>query len=969
MTSDPFATEELRRRVIAAWRDSPARFRADANVEEDLALVGYRDRVVVELAQNAADAATRAEVAGQVVFELRGATLTVTNNGAPLDAAGVESIAVARASAKRDLEGMVGRFGVGFAAVRAVTEEPRIVSSTGGVQWSRARAWAELAAVPELAGELEMRGERIPVLRLPYAVPAAVADRTTVTLPLADAAAVAAVRHQLEALDAALLFALPALVEIVVRIDGDERRLTVEHDDDRVIIHDGDTTSRWTVLTAAGLIPAELLADRPAEERSSDGWQVTWALPINRDGRLTALPPGIARVVRAPTAVDDPLTLPAVLIATYPLDATRRRVTTGVLADLVTTHAADALIATLARLPADPALLRLVPMGFPDGEVDGALHAAVIDRLHDSEWLPVAADPLARQRPREAVVVDDPLVAPLSRVVPQLLPAGWSQPELAALGVRRPDLAEILEELHAVDEPPGWWRAVYAALDEAVLPGPERDALGALPVPLADGTVVTGPRGAALPSAELPDVDVAAIGVRLVHADAAHPLLRALGAVDGTPRGLLALSGVRDVVEGSLDLEDPEPVAVAVLTLVAACGVDVDEVPWLVDLALPDESGGWRPAGELLLPGGRLADLVAPDSGFGRVAPDWLLRWESKTLAAVGALDGPAMLREPDPAGPVHDLDDEPAWWATLPADGTLDELVAVRDLEQIRDEALPDLLAIVADPPWRAAVVEPAIVELPDGTRRELQSYTAWWLSSRPVLGGRVPRNLRLIDADLALAGLFDPVPDGYDVELLRALGVHDCLDDADPDDLLARMADPQRIVSREQLRTLYAWLSERPVGLPRRLRALRDGRVAVVNAEEVIVVDQPDLLPLTGSASVLPVSLSRAPALAGRLDIPLASELAAFEVRSSGERIDDAVVHRRLIVTDVDGVERGVAWRFVNGTLHVDASQREVGLGRGRAWRDGVWSARHRRTEGLTDLTTLAVREAEDDLDEDEG
>ena len=34
--ADPFGTAELRRRVLAAWTDSPARFREDANAEEDL---------------------------------------------------------------------------------------------------------------------------------------------------------------------------------------------------------------------------------------------------------------------------------------------------------------------------------------------------------------------------------------------------------------------------------------------------------------------------------------------------------------------------------------------------------------------------------------------------------------------------------------------------------------------------------------------------------------------------------------------------------------------------------------------------------------------------------------------------------------------------------------------------------------------------------------------------------------------
>ena len=63
---DPFGTAELRRLVLDAWAASPARFREDANAEEDYALGGYRDRVVVELAQNAADAAARAGVAGRL---------------------------------------------------------------------------------------------------------------------------------------------------------------------------------------------------------------------------------------------------------------------------------------------------------------------------------------------------------------------------------------------------------------------------------------------------------------------------------------------------------------------------------------------------------------------------------------------------------------------------------------------------------------------------------------------------------------------------------------------------------------------------------------------------------------------------------------------------------------------------------------------------------------------------------------
>lgn len=81
--ADPFGTARLRRGVLDAWATSPARFREDANAEEDLVLGGYRDRLVVELAQNAADAAARAGVAGRLRLTLRDGVLCAANTGAP----------------------------------------------------------------------------------------------------------------------------------------------------------------------------------------------------------------------------------------------------------------------------------------------------------------------------------------------------------------------------------------------------------------------------------------------------------------------------------------------------------------------------------------------------------------------------------------------------------------------------------------------------------------------------------------------------------------------------------------------------------------------------------------------------------------------------------------------------------------------------------------------------------------------
>src|SRR5688500_12382245 len=184
--ADPFGTAAVRRAVLAAWTDSPARFREDANAEEDLVRGGYRDRLLVELAQNAADAAARAGVPGRLRLELAGDLLRSANTGAPLDAGGVEGLATLRASAKRDEAATVGRFGVGFAAVLAVSDEPAVLSTSGAVRFSAARTRAEVAALPALAEEVDRRAGGVPVLRLPWPAEGAPPKgfATEVVLPL-----------------------------------------------------------------------------------------------------------------------------------------------------------------------------------------------------------------------------------------------------------------------------------------------------------------------------------------------------------------------------------------------------------------------------------------------------------------------------------------------------------------------------------------------------------------------------------------------------------------------------------------------------------------------------------------------------------------------------------------------------------------------------------------------------------------
>ncbi|WP_424923240.1 sacsin N-terminal ATP-binding-like domain-containing protein, partial [Actinomadura rubrisoli] len=413
---DPFGTRSLRERVLRAWGESPARFREDANAEEDHALGGYRDRVVVELAQNAADAALRAGVPGRVRLTLRtsedtvpGAVLAAANTGAPLDAAGVEALSTLRASAKRDDDtGSVGRFGVGFAAVVAVSDRPVIASGPGGVEWSLERARALVDEVPGLAGELDRREGHVPLLRLPFAPPAdglpevPAGFDTVVRLPL-RAGAADGVRRQLAQVGPALMLALPALEAVEIDIDGDVRTVSADHRTPGSVTIDG---SVWHTVEAHGTTPAELLADRPAEERGRPFWQVRWALP--EDG----LPQDTPAVVHAPTPSDERLDLPALLIASFPLAPDRRHVAPGPVTDFLVERAAETYVRLLRERPASPRLLDLVPGPVGAGELDARIRRAVLERLPEAPLLPAPDEPGGekdrRMRGRDAVAVDAP---------------------------------------------------------------------------------------------------------------------------------------------------------------------------------------------------------------------------------------------------------------------------------------------------------------------------------------------------------------------------------------------------------------------------------------------------------------------------------------------------------------------------------------------------------------------------------
>ncbi|WP_405663246.1 molecular chaperone Hsp90 [Streptomyces sp. RK9] len=1060
--TDPFGTARLRRSVLEAWAASPARFREDANAEEDMALGGYRDRLVVELAQNASDAAARAGVPGRLALTLQDGVLAAANTGAPLDATGVESLSTLRASAKREdrdnrldrqngpratgagepgedpaARRTTGRFGVGFAAVLAVSDAPAVVGRTGGVRFSLAEA-RELAAEtarfsPGLGDEIRRREGHVPLLRLPLPAEGTAPEGydTVVILPLRDAAAEDLVARLLEGVDDALLLALPGLEEVTVTVPGGPvRTMRRAADGPYTVVEDSrDGTTRWRTVSSQGTLAPELLADRPVEERQRPYWHLTWAVPAGPDGAPER--PRTSAVVHAPTPSDEPLGVPALLIASFPLDTSRRHAAPGPLTDFLVERAADAYAELLASWrPVAEGVIGLVPGPLGQSELDGALRGAVLDRLPRTAFLPPAVPPARTDgaaagdewldaeatevpetlRPRDAEVVEGAgadTVRVLAEVLPSLLPAGLERRgELRTLGVARVPLTEAVDRLAGLEREPSWWRRLYDTLV-----GVDPDRLSGLPVPLADGRTTIGPRQVLLPAPGTSTADesgsaaLARIGLKVAHADAAHPLLEKLGALPATPRAVLTTPQVRAAVAGSLDDDswygdgdgpggegalDAEELAELVLTLVRDADLAPGDEPWLGALALPDEDGELAPAGELVLPGSAF-EAVMREGELAGVDADLAERWGEQPLAACGVLASFALVRatdvvldpdeleprdgdfaEPDDAGLLDAVD---VWCEDIldrlpdtPVPPVATELVAVRDLDLVDDDAWPRALALLSRPPLRDALTQPVRVLLPDGTTESVRSYTAWWLRGHSVLGGRRPAGLRAAGGDPLLDGLYDDADaSGFDDEqVLRALGVRTSVASllAEPGgaaELLDRLADPERTVSAAQLHALYGALADldpEQVTLPDEVRAVLGGgpdgevgEIVIVDAADAVVADAPDLLPFASGVPLLPVAPSRAADLAELFQVRRLSERVAAEVDPEGgveHEVPESVrvllgpatpaTYREYEELVADGVD--LEWRRTSdGVVHAATVE---GVAAGLAWAARQWPRR---------------------------
>ncbi|MEV0901307.1 DEAD/DEAH box helicase family protein [Actinoplanes sp. NPDC049802] len=155
--------ENLFDSTIASYRVKPDLISEHANHEESIRVGGYANRTLLELVQNAADAMSGTGMESgphsgrvEIVLDTTRNILYCANAGRPFSKSGLTAITHAHLSGKRGDE--IGRFGLGFKSVLAVSSAPKVFSRSVSFEFNSAEAQTAIHGIGSAV-------RRLPVLR------------------------------------------------------------------------------------------------------------------------------------------------------------------------------------------------------------------------------------------------------------------------------------------------------------------------------------------------------------------------------------------------------------------------------------------------------------------------------------------------------------------------------------------------------------------------------------------------------------------------------------------------------------------------------------------------------------------------------------------------------------------------------------------------------------------------------------
>ncbi len=232
---DPDLVREIEdqfRRAVDSYSAQPKLIAEHANHEESIRTGGYANRTLLELIQNAADALSGAggedhgDSGGRVelVLDLDSRTLYCANAGRPFSKSGITAITMAYLSGKHGDE--IGRFGLGFKSVLAISETPQVFSRSVSFEFNSAAARAELE-------QLGSGSKKFPILRTATLadavrefdedpVLAELSEWATTVVRLPGATNLDRLQAEIREFSSEFLLFVSAVREIRLRVLGDE---------------------------------------------------------------------------------------------------------------------------------------------------------------------------------------------------------------------------------------------------------------------------------------------------------------------------------------------------------------------------------------------------------------------------------------------------------------------------------------------------------------------------------------------------------------------------------------------------------------------------------------------------------------------------------------------------------------------------------------------------------------------------
>ena len=276
----------------ASYREMPERFISDYLHEQALTR-DYEGREVLELLQNASDAAAEAKISGKVCIDLSPDGLVIANTGAPFTQEGVLSLQLTDISPKRHRRDQyVGNKGLGFRAVLNWSKYPIILSGGLRIAYSQQDLEKRIKILvegnPKLGDSIQKEKEDsssliAPVLAFPGYTQngdlqpviqnengkkiynkcldlISAGYTTTIGMPFDQQDAYENAKAQITSLKPELLLFIPSLDEIVIKYEAEpERHWKREADETHIrVLIDGELSKEWRVYRKTGIIPAEI---------------------------------------------------------------------------------------------------------------------------------------------------------------------------------------------------------------------------------------------------------------------------------------------------------------------------------------------------------------------------------------------------------------------------------------------------------------------------------------------------------------------------------------------------------------------------------------------------------------------------------------------------------------------------------------------------------------------------------------